>query len=237
MKIGIITDVHNNKLALDLVLERFKEEACQGIICSGDFIGIGPFPDETVKTLMSSNLLACVRGNHESYLTDGLPTGVPNSENMGLEEMAHHRWEHSILSQACKDFIYNLPYEESITVNGFKIYVSHYSRGEDTLYGRYYPKPRSDELDMMFDDIEADVIVYGHNHNENITFGNRVYINAGSLGCPSHDKIARAGILHLNKTIEYTPLKISYNVDEVIDAIRSIDYPAKDEILKYFYGC
>jgi len=236
MKIGIITDVHNNKLALDLVLEKFKEEGCQGIICSGDFIGIGPFPEETVKTLMSSNLFACVRGNHESYLTDDLPSSVPNSENMGLEEIEHHKWEHSILSQEAKNFIFDLPYEKTVEINGYKIYVSHYSIGKDTLYGKYYPNPSSDELDIMFEGIDADVIVYGHNHNENITFGNRLYINAGSLGCPSHDNMARAGILDLNDKIEYIPLKLSYNIKDVVDAIHTINYPAKNEILKYFYG-
>ena len=64
MKIGIITDIHNNIVALDAVLKAFEDACCDRVICCGDIIGIGPRPEETVSRLMSVLNLTCVRGNH-----------------------------------------------------------------------------------------------------------------------------------------------------------------------------
>jgi len=78
MKIGIITDIHNNAVALKAILEKFGAENCDGIICCGDMLGIGPYPEETVSIMRDMpNLLTCVRGNHEKYLIEGMPTTVP----------------------------------------------------------------------------------------------------------------------------------------------------------------
>jgi predicted phosphodiesterase len=48
----------------------------------------------------------------------------------------------------------------------------------------------------MFADVKSNVIIYGHDHFRNICRGDKLYINVGSLGCPSkeHD-VARAGVL------------------------------------------
>ncbi|MGH4050882.1 MAG: metallophosphoesterase family protein [Clostridium sp.] len=43
IKIGIITDIHNNVVALESILKLFEYEKCDEIICCGDIIGIGPF--------------------------------------------------------------------------------------------------------------------------------------------------------------------------------------------------
>ena len=68
MKIGIITDVHNNVIALNSYVAVFEEEGCDEIICCGDIIGIGPFPEETVQRIKSLPNIRCVLRNHEKYL-------------------------------------------------------------------------------------------------------------------------------------------------------------------------
>ena len=98
MKIGVISDIHNNVVALDSILDKFNEENCKKIIYCGDIIGIGPYPEETVQHLMKIPGIVSVCGYHERYLTDGMPEKIPNEENMGYEEMEHHRWEHRLLS-------------------------------------------------------------------------------------------------------------------------------------------
>lgn len=55
MKIGIITDVHSNIIALNAVLNEFEKIEVDKIICCGDIIGIGPNPEETVQKLMKSD--------------------------------------------------------------------------------------------------------------------------------------------------------------------------------------
>lgn len=65
MKIGIITDIHSNISALNIVLNKLKKIEVDKIICCGDIIGIGPNPEKTVQELMKNkDKLIAVRGNH-----------------------------------------------------------------------------------------------------------------------------------------------------------------------------
>lgn len=59
MKIGIISDLHNNIVALEVILKEFEAQSVEGIICSGDIIGIGPSPEDVVRKLRNmKNLIA-----------------------------------------------------------------------------------------------------------------------------------------------------------------------------------
>lgn len=83
MKIGIITDIHSNSIALEKILRYFEKEGCEKIICCGDIIGIGPFPEETVQLVRGIKDLIAVRGNHEEYLLGELPDKYPNADFWG----------------------------------------------------------------------------------------------------------------------------------------------------------
>lgn len=73
MKLGVITDIHNNLTALRAVVERLRYHECDRIICCGDIIGIGPYPEETVQYMMQIPNLIAVRGNYEKYFLEKLP--------------------------------------------------------------------------------------------------------------------------------------------------------------------
>lgn len=197
MKIGIITDIHNNLTALRAVVERLNQMKCDKIICCGDIIGIGPSPEETVRYMMQIPNLIAVRGNHEKYLLDGMPTDYPNEENMGFEEMKHHKWEHNLLSPESIAFLESLPYKKEVTYEGFDIAIMHYCMDSDGHY-IYKANLSEDDLKKMFANVKSDIILYGHDHSRNICKSDRLYINVGSLGCPAQDKnLARAGILQI----------------------------------------
>ncbi|HAX72395.1 MAG TPA: hypothetical protein DCY20_02595 [Firmicutes bacterium] len=74
MKLGVITDVHNNAVALEAVLNYLVEAGCQEIFCCGDMIGIGPSPEETVQLIKTYGKITCVVGNHETYLIKRITT-------------------------------------------------------------------------------------------------------------------------------------------------------------------
>lgn len=238
MKLGIITDIHNNLIALKAVLERFRQMQCDKIICCGDIIGIGPYPEETVQFIMQIPNLIAVQGNHERYLLEGMPKFYPNKEHLHYEEMKHHKWEHNLLSKKLIAFLKNLPYKTDMVCAGFRISVMHYCMDKKGNFINYRQNPTQNDLNKMFADVDADIILYGHNHCRNICKAETLYINVGSLGCPARDKnIARAGILQLDKkTAEIQTLDVEYDVNTVIGRIDEIHYPASDTIKKYFYG-
>ena len=238
MKIGIITDIHNNLTALKAVVEKLNQMECDKITCCGDIIGIGPYPEETVQYMMQIPNSIAVRGNHEKYLLEGMPSEYPNEENMGFEEMKHHKWEHSLLSAESIAFLEALPYKTESTCEGFNVSVMHFCMDSDGHYIHYKMNPSADDLDKMFANVKSDIVLFGHDHCRNVCKGDKFYINVGSLGCPAHDKnIARGGILKIeNGNVEIQPIDVEYNVNEVIDLIDEINYPDEDNIKKYFYG-
>lgn len=238
MKYGVITDIHNNIIALKAVVEKLQQLQCDRIICCGDIIGIGPYPEETVQYLMQIPNLIAVRGNHEKYLLDEMPTKYPNEENMGYEEMKHHQWEHNLLSKESVGFLRSLPYKVNFKCECFTLSVMHYCMDYDGHYKGGKKNPSADDLDEMFDNVNSDIVLYGHNHCRNICKGNKFYINVGSLGCPGVDKnIARAGIVNIdNSNIDVKIIDVEYDADEVIRAIDEINYPDAENIKRYFYG-
>lgn len=238
VKLGVITDIHNNFTALKAVVNKLNQMECDKIVCCGDIIGIGPCPEETVQYMMQIPNLIAVRGNHEKYLLEGMPKDYPNEENMSFEEMKHHKWEHSLLSTKSVAFLKNLPYKTDIIYEGFNISVMHYCMDRDGHYVNYKAHPSKKDLKKMFADVRSDIILYGHDHCRNICKGDKLYINVGSLGCPAQDRnFARAGILKIEKgTADIQKIDVIYNVNDVIHLIDEINYPEADHIKKYFYG-
>lgn len=234
MKIGIITDIHNNVVALEAILKRFEEECIEGIICCGDIIGIGPYPEETVSTVKNiPNLMACVLGNHDRYLIEGMETAI----SMEHGEKEYHHWEHNRLSDKSKDFIERLNYEENLIINGKAIHVIHYAMDGNNKYLYLGRNPELKEVEKAFKDIEADVILYGHEHNKSFLKGEKLFINCGSLGCPGRDlNIARAGILVIEDEVEFSEIEIEYDIARVLEDIDRFNCPDKKIIKKIFYG-
>jgi putative phosphoesterase len=232
MKIGIISDLHNNSLALEIVLNEFETQGIDGIICCGDIIGIGPSPEEVVTRLRNmKNLIACIKGNHESYLINGM-----ENSKMDEHERKYHEWEHSFLTDKSVHFLSSLPMKKVLRISGKTISVIHYAyRGNQ--YKGVHRNPSSDDLDELFCEVDSDIIIYGHDHSPSHIEGNKVYINPGALGCPGKDKnIARAGVLDINETVTYQQLNLEYNVQDVINIIEELNYPAKDIIKEVFFG-
>lgn len=237
MKIGIFTDVHSNVIALNSMLQLFEEKECDEIICCGDIIGIGPFPEETVQRIKSLANIKCVLGNHEQYLINGIKKHYP--DGMDESEVKHHEWEHNLLSDDSKQYIKQLPYKLYLNRKKIKIAVVHYSINEKNRYINSKPDPNITDCEKMFSNINSDIILYGHDHRGSIVHGNdKIYINCGSLGCTSTcDGIAQGGILNIDsQKPTFEKVFAEYNLQKVLREIDSIKYPAYKDIKRIFYG-
>ena len=238
MKIGVITDIHSNLPALKAVMERLDELNSNQIICCGDMIGIGPYPEETVQFVMNIPNLIAVRGNHEKYLLEGMPSEYPNEERMSVEEMKHHKWEYSLLSLGSVDFLKSLPYRIDTVCEGHTVSVLHYCMDRDGDYINYRPNPSEDDLKRMFSNVASEIVLYGHDHQRNICKGNKLYINVDSLGCPAQSRnIAWASVVNITlENIEVQTIDVQYEANLVVDRIDQLNYPDAGNIKKYFYG-
>jgi predicted phosphodiesterase len=60
---AIISDIHGNLEALQVVLADIKSQGIKDIYCLGDVVGYGPNPRECIDLVMESKL--CLLGNHD----------------------------------------------------------------------------------------------------------------------------------------------------------------------------
>lgn len=238
MKIGVISDIHSNFITLDKVLKEFEKEKVNKIICCGDLIGIGPYPEETMQLIMKNKKkMIIVQGNHERYLINGLPTEVHNDKrNMGEEEIKNHQWTHKKLSLESINFIKELPLYQNIEIENKKVYVIHYPMDKDRKFVKFLNKPSKEENEKLFREIDADIYIYGHTHTKNIVeSNNKIYINPGSLGCPKDTNKANYGLLIINSEIKYYQFNVEYDVKQVKKDMENKNIPFSNKILEIFY--
>ena len=230
MKLGIITDLHGNLPALEAVLPHLAD--CDGVLCAGDFVNIGPWSEETVQLAKTIPNLLAVRGNHENRILPDRPCGRKSPE-----AQAHYAWTWQRLSEDSRAWLGALPEKRELTLEGREISLQHYGLREGYHYLRIFPDPGPEDLAALFPK-GKDIVVFGHDHAGTILRTARtLYLNCGALGCPGKDRnVARAAILDLGEQVKVTPLRIRYDVEPVIREIRRLNMPDAPHILRAFYG-
>lgn len=235
-KIGVLTDIHSNLPALEGALAFLRAQGCGEIICCGDIIGIGPWPEETVRRVRELPDFYGVEGNHDGYLSRGLRFPWPDGMEDG--EAAHHYWEHGLLSRESRDFLKGLPQTLLLEREGVRIMAVHYPMKG----GRYAPfrrSPSAADCREMFKEMPAaDVYLYGHDHMPGRAEDGALYLNPGSLGCPHNGRgEARCGVLTLwDGQAAFEEALVPYDLDKVIGKIDSLGYSDYLMIKKIFYG-
>ena len=88
MKLGLISDIHGDPMALELAWSHLIVLGADRIVCAGDLVGYGPFPDRVVS-FMRERQVSSVRGNHDRWaLEQGLGVrdefggGTPSCETL-----------------------------------------------------------------------------------------------------------------------------------------------------------
>ena len=240
MKIGVISDVHGNIDALSVVLSELDKQGVNKIICLGDLIGGAGKSEEVIqKILQIKEKCICVRGNREKYIIEGMPTVVHDEKvKVSEEQLDRNDWIKDHLSDISIEFIKSLPTENVIELFGKKIYMVHYPIDSEMNFKRHIKIASLHDNEMMFEEVDADIYLYGHTHAEiyNKNFS-KYYINPGALGCPWKTDEAPYGILEVDeKGVTYKQLRVRYNVKKVIEDIEKLAFPGYRSVLKIFYG-
>ncbi len=85
MKLGLISDIHGDALALELAWAHLTVLGADRIVCAGDLVGYGPHPDRVIG-FVREHKIDSVRGNHDRWAIErsrGLP-GVPSTFGGGM---------------------------------------------------------------------------------------------------------------------------------------------------------
>ena len=103
MRRAVISDIHGNLEALEVVLNDIKAQGISEIYCLGDIIGYGPNPRECIDRVME-NCTVTLLGNHDQgamYDPDGFNIGAERAifwtrsqlESGGERSLREKRWE------------------------------------------------------------------------------------------------------------------------------------------------
>ncbi len=167
MKIGVISDIHGDPLSLELAWAHLQILGADRIVCAGDVVGYGPFPDKAAKFLESRKIQA-VRGNHDRWAIERGP---------GLRD----EFGGSAPSAKTIAVLAALPRDLVIEDRGRIMVVVHGSPSSDMEYVRrssHGPKV----LDDLLAELGADILVVGHTHAPMWYRGERgLVVNPGSV--------------------------------------------------------
>ncbi len=229
MKVGLISDIHSNLHALEAVLEEL--DGCEEILCLGDVVGYGAYPNECVKMAKGVSK-ACVLGNHDAACVGLLSLGWFNPYAASAA-----RWTMDRLDNGSLAYLRNIPRS---THSGI-FFMTHGSPREPTTeYLREVSQARA-----SFDLCDDRVILVGHTHvplvfmerddgperirpkdGEWISYRRRrVIYNPGGVGQP-RDGDPRAAYAMIDTDEEKIgQFRVEYDVEAARDAIIDAGLP------------
>ena len=231
MRLGLISDLHGNPLALDAVVRELERADVDGLVCLGD-VAPGPQPVETVRRLRE---LDCpvVLGNWDAWLVDGVPP-LPPPAGDKLGEQGE--WWSAQLGDDERAYLKSLPPSVEIGVNGDSILCVH---GSPRAYtDDIHATTPDDALAEMLDGHEPLVLATGHTHVELVrVHGSTLIVNPGSVGLPFHtwppangevrmSPWAECAIVSVVDGIVSTELRrVPYDVRPLLDAAVEMGMP------------
>ena len=237
IRIGVLADPHGNLPALRAALAFLREAGCEEFICTGDLVGIGPWPEEVAVCLRALPALTCVGGNHDRYFDRCLAPPYPPRMEPG--EAAHHRWVHDALSPASRRWLRGLPPVRTLVRAGVHLCALHYPRDAAGEWAAPVPNPSPAQCEALFAGLPGQVFLCGHDHNGfAVQSGGRLYLNPGSLGCPhGRGGLARCGVLTLDAgTWQWIPAAPRYDLGAATAAFTARRVPEGPALLHTFYG-
>lgn len=217
-KLALISDIHSNYKALEAFLAFLEEHPVDGVICLGDYVTDGPYPDRTLALVCKmQECWPCylIRGNREDYLLGNLDNhqGWKPSSNTGalLYTLTH-------LSEEELAFLDSLPTEREVLIESCPaLYICH------GVPGRVRGNVMTEQglRDRILGELPGRYLLGGHSHHQELyRNGEKIYINPGSLGLAIDGVGRRAQFAVLtgdSQEWQAELLSISYDVEGYLD--------------------
>jgi len=178
VRVGLISDIHGNRLALDAVVAELEREQVDQIICLGD-VAVGPQPAEALAGLRE---LGCpvVMGNWDAAFLGDMPEA---HDEVGRKLVQINEWWAGFLSPADRKFMESFQPRLDLDLDGSPAVCFH---GSPHSYDDWiFATTPDEELRPMLDGFDLPVLIGGHTHLQMIRrFDDSVIVNPGSVGLP-----------------------------------------------------
>jgi putative phosphoesterase len=221
MKVGVISDVHGNLVALETVLGDVP--AVDALVNAGDVVGYNPWPAECVAAMEDPTTLdadvpaepvPAVMGNHDRAVYEDTAFRFNPLAKAGVD------YSREQLDDDALAWLGELPDERRLFDD--RVHVVHGHPDDPD----HYTRPHEFSPDLLQGD--ADVLVMGHTHvQHHETYDEGVVMNPGSVGQPRDgDPRASYAVLDLDdRTV--TEHRVGYDVSEVQDGVDAAGLPER----------
>ena len=182
MRIAVISDMHGNDVAFQVVEADIQRQGIDQIVCLGDAVQGGPQPAAVVQRLRK---LGCpvVIGNADAWLISGEETADEGIPPERLRKMGGIRlWSLSQLTEEDIDFIAG--FQPTITVHlqdGPDLLCFH---GSPTSFDDVIlPAASEEDFQKFLGAYSGHILTGGHTHAQQIRrIGKYFFFNPGSVG-------------------------------------------------------
>ncbi|AYF54565.1 YfcE family phosphodiesterase [Clostridium novyi] len=220
MRIAIFSDIHGNIEALKAVLENIKSKNVHRVVCLGDLVGYGPFPNEVIDLIKSKDILT-IAGNYDMAV---VTNDIKYIQDNPLNREFVLPWSVEEVTEANKKYLKRLP-EDIIVVEQGK--VLKFVHGSNRAINEYLLED-SDVAKEVMDELKEDVLICAHTHIPyEKKYGDKVLINDGSVGKP---KTGSPNSNYVILTIEENDIKseiieVEYDYEKTIKAMEEKNFP------------
>jgi predicted phosphodiesterase len=234
MRILVMSDIHANYTALEAVLKDAGE--ADETWCLGDLVGYGPDPNAVVEEVREIKNLTCLMGNHDFAVIGRMSLETFNGD--AKKSLMYHE---KALSASNMDFIKSLPTRPK-------------ARSEATMA---HGSPRDPLWEYIlngsiasanFEHFDTPWCFVGHTHiqcsffqaddmgrvyveqsrpDETHLLQSKMILNPGSVGQPRDRNPQAAYAIYDTEARTWIPKRVSYNIAEVQERIRSAGLPEK----------
>lgn len=222
MKIAAISDIHGNIYSLMKVLEDIDEQKVDLVVCLGDLVGYGPHPNEVIA-LIKRRDIPCIKGNYDVSVVDGGFTFIRDTSINSFSLP----WAVEEVRASNKYYLSQLPTKLDYDINGVKVIFTH---GSPYKINEYLFEDGENTKKLM-EEISEDVLICAHTHIPSYKkFGNKVFINVGSVGKP---KIGRPNATYAlieikeDKTIDVKFRELEYEYKRIVKDAQMLQFPSQ----------
>ncbi len=222
MRIALISDIHGNLTALEVVLADIGRHGAERIICLGDVAVGGPRPVEVIHRLRDLDI-PVIMGNTDDWLLH--PRRKPTRTEKERLAMDYEMWSAEQLTPSERTLIEAYAPTLTFDLDGLSLLCYHGSpRNFDD---RIRPNTTTVQLAKYFKGHTPILLAGGHTHEAMIRhYGESTILNPGSVGTPVINRKS-------SRQDDYYPSWAEYALVESIGGNLSIDlrrvaYPLAD---------
>jgi len=177
MRIGLISDIHGNLVALDAVLSELDRARIDQIICLGDLAVLGPEPAGVIDRIRERGI-ATVRGNVDDWLAPGEgPAAEPPESTQSIELSA---WTLAQLDASQIDFLRRLPLTLHVPLDDGRSMLCFHATPDSVDDITHAGEQR-----QVGEWSGETMMACGHTHIQAMwRVGDQIWVNPGSVGLP-----------------------------------------------------